>query len=67
MINNKVVSIEWYKIKTNHLSVIADISLARKNRTQLNTTSTANTANTERKAVPANNLFPFNRLDVKEG
>ncbi len=64
MINNKVVSIEWYKIKTNHLSVIADISLARKNRTQLNTTSTANT---ERKAVPANNLFPFNRLDVKEG
>lgn len=59
MLNNKVVSIEWYKIKTNHLSVIADISLARKNRANP-TTSTKN------KGV-ANNLLQFNRLDVKEG
>lgn len=60
MLNNKVVSIEWYKIKTNHLSVIAEISMARKNRAD-------STASTERKAVPANNLLQFNEQDVKEG
>lgn len=58
MLNNKVVSIEWYKIKTNHLSVIADISLARKNRANP-------TASTEKKVVSANNLLLFNRLDAK--
>ncbi|GLR65054.1 hypothetical protein GCM10007878_24930 [Marinospirillum insulare] len=58
MLNNKVVSIEWYKIKTNHLSVIAEISMARKNRANP-------TATTERKVGSANNLLPFNRLDAK--
>lgn len=59
MKNSKVVSIEWYKIKTNHLSVVNDISLARRRRKNIKLTS-----NTKPRS---NNLLAFNNLELKEG